>query len=373
MNHPPTPDLYFAPVGIAHLTDSNTDLIRAAARGRTQLRVTTAAQLNGHPHLGTVTTIMAVFALTAHMADELGLPATIIFDSLENAPAEHVTIDGHHYTRNVQDLIDGGVLDSTERSSGFRRLLAWASARSTIGWQERPYATYQELAPVRACLHTIATRQHEFAPILAPTDGRIRIRPRCPQCRLMDKDAHHLTIRAGAGVVLLDSACPHHGPYQEVIPLAGRGGWYDANTPVRSVQKVALLAAERELYDACSVSIDGPDWGGVWFAHVIAPALAVLGVPVADWPVSVFTPMVLDRTGGKLSKSLYVRYGREYADLPPAFLDLDSLLDTYGEDALEALWREAVRWAAEPRRLHRSYTVDHLAALIPGARMGEVA
>jgi uncharacterized protein YcaQ len=58
--------------------------VRAAARGRSRLRVTTAAQLNGRPHLGTVTTIMLVFALTARMADELDLPATIVFDSLEN-------------------------------------------------------------------------------------------------------------------------------------------------------------------------------------------------------------------------------------------------------------------------------------------------
>jgi hypothetical protein len=64
---------------------------------------------------------------------------------------------------------------------------------------------------------------------------------------------------------------------------------------------------------------------------------------------------------GKLSKSLYVRYGPAYADLPEAFLDLDLLLDQYGDDAL---WTEITRWATEPRRLHRSYTVDYLADLI---------
>ncbi|WP_306370175.1 hypothetical protein [Nocardiopsis sp. CC223A] len=372
MNPDPT-GLYFAPTGIAHLTATNTDLIRAAARDRSRLRVTTAAQLNGHPHLGTVTTIMATFALTARFSHDLDLPATLVFDALENAPAEYRTINGRHYTRNVEDLVASGQLDGTERASGFRRLLAWASARSGVPWQERPYTAYQQLAPVRECLHAIARRRPEFAPLLAPADGRIRIRPRCPRCRLMDKDAHHLTITAADGAVLLDSACPDHGPYRETVPVHSGGGWYDANTPVRSVQKVALLAAERDLYDACSVSIDGPDWGGAWFAHVIAPALALLGVPVREWPVSVFTPMVLDRTGGKLSKSLYVKYGTEYADLPPAFLDLDTLLDTYGENALEALWEEAGRWATEPRRLHRSYTVDYLASLIPTARIGEAA
>jgi hypothetical protein len=183
----------------------------------------------------------------------------------------------------------------------------------------------------------------------------------------MEKSANSLRITAGDGVVHLDSRCPHHGPYRETIDIASTGGWYDANTPVRSIQKGYLLSAERKLYDACSVSIDGADWGGAWHAHVLAPALATLGVPVAEWPVSVFTPMVLDRSGGKLSKTLYVRYGKDYADLPEAFLNLDVLLDHHGEDVLDAIWTEVQRWASEPRRLHRSYTVDYLAGLLPTA------
>ncbi len=31
---------------------------------------------------------------------------------------------------------------------------------------------------------------------------------------------------------------------------------------------------------------------------------------------------------------------------------------------LDALWTEITRWAIEPRRLHRAYTVDYLADLI---------
>lgn len=46
----PSDQLIFAPVGIAHLTADNADLVRAAAAGRSRIRVTTAAQLNGVPH-----------------------------------------------------------------------------------------------------------------------------------------------------------------------------------------------------------------------------------------------------------------------------------------------------------------------------------
>jgi hypothetical protein len=362
-------ELIFAPVGIAHLTDTNADLIRPAARGKRRLRVTTAAQLNGTPHIGTVVTVLTVFALTAHAADQLGLLATVIFDALDNAPAEHIEICGHTYTRTVGDLIDSGDLDRERHVGGFERLLTWASTRCGVRYEFRPYTVYQGLRPVRECLHTIATHPDRFAPIVAPADGIVRIRPRCPTCRLMEKSATNLRITAGDGVVYLDSRCPRHGDYRETIDITGTGGWYDANTPVRSVQKGFLLAAERELYDACSVSVDGADWGGVWHAHVLAPALAALGIPVTEWPVSIFTPMVLDRSGGKLSKTLYVRYGPDYADLPEEFLNLDVLLDRHGDDTLQALWNEVERWATEPRRLHRSYTVDYLARLLPTPRI----
>lgn len=357
-------DLIFAPVGIAHLTDDNTDLLRAAARGRQHLRVTTAAQLNGTPHIGTVVTILSVFALTAHAADVLDLPATVIFDALDNAPAENLEIDGDIYTRTVGDLIDTGHLDRAERVSGFERLLDWAARRSGLRYEFRPYSVYQSLRPVRECLHAIASRLEEFRPIVAPADGIVRIRPRCPECRLMEKSARHLTITAGNGAVHLDSRCPEHGRYRETIDITRTDGWYDANTPVRSIQKGALLSAERHTYNACSVSIDGADWGGAWHAHVLAPALATLGIPPAEWPVSIFTPLVLDRSGGKLSKTLYVRYGASYADLPEAFLNLDILLDRHGDTALDTLWTEITRWATEPRRLHRAYTVDYLADLM---------
>ncbi|MGH3564861.1 MAG: hypothetical protein ACRDRH_02255 [Pseudonocardia sp.] len=360
----PPGDLIFAPVGIAHLTGDNADLMRAAARDKQRLRITTAAQLNGTPHIGTVVTVLSVFALTAHAVDTLNLPATVVFDALDNAPAKHVRIDGETYTRTVGDLIDSGHLDRADRVSGFEKLLQWAADRSNVRYEFRPYSIYQGLPPVRACLHAIASRLNDFRPIVAPADGIVRIRPRCPECRLMEKSAKNLRIIVGDGEVHLNSRCPVHGRYRETVDIASSGGWYDANTPVRSIQKGFLLSAERDLYQACSVSIDGADWGGAWHAHVLAPALATLGIPAAEWPVSVFTPLVLDRSGGKLSKTLYVRYGPTYADLPEAFLNLDVLLNDHGNDALEAIWTEVTRWAAEPRRLHRAYTVDHLAGLI---------
>lgn len=355
---PRTASLIYAPVGMAHLTSDNVDLLRPAAQGRSRLRFTTAAQINGKPHLGTAATVLAVFALAQHASDVLGKPADVVFDALDNAPAETVPISGEIYTRTVADLVRAGHLDHSERFDGLTRLLAYAADRSAVPYTVRPYAEYQQLAPVRECLHTIAGHLAEFRPIVAPADGVVRIRPRCPQCRLVEKSARSLKIIAvPGGDVLLASRCPLHGKYTETITQAG-AGWYDADPAVRSVLKGFLLAAERDLHDACTVSVDGADWGGAWHAHVLAPGLATLGVPPSNWPVSIFTPLILDATGGRLSKTLYTQHGAN-TDLPELMLNLDVLLAT-DEGILDRVWDEVSGWVREPRRLHRSYSVDYL-------------
>ena len=218
----PSDELIFAPAGISHLTGDNADLVRSAAAGRSQLRMTTAAQLNGVPHLGTVVTMLTVFAFAAHCSEVLDLPALIVFDALENAPAEHLEFDGEVYTRSVGDLIDTGQIDSRERTAGFEQLLAWAQRRSGISYEFRPYSVYQSLRPVRECLHQIASRPMDFAPIVAPRDRIIRIRPRCPSCPL------HAEIRPGsahhrpAGAPAIGRGAPA-GQYRHMVAFSGIG------------------------------------------------------------------------------------------------------------------------------------------------------
>jgi hypothetical protein len=49
------------------------------------------------------------------------------------------------------------------------------------------------------------------------------------------------------------------------------------------------------------------------------------------------------------------------------FLNLDILLAHNGDQVLDVIWAEVTRWAAEPRRLHRGYTVAYLTSLLSQA------
>jgi hypothetical protein len=45
-------------------------------------------------------------------------------------------------------------------------------------------------------------------------------------------------------------------------------------------------------------------------------------------------------------------------------LNLDILLGQHSEQVLELLWAEVIRWAREPRPLHRAYSIGYITALL---------
>ena len=47
------------------------------------------------------------------------------------------------------------------------------------------------------------------------------------------------------------------------------------------------------------------------------------------------------------------------------------LLDQHGDQILDVVWAEVTRWAAEPRRLHRTYTIDYITALLDAGLSAE--
>src|SRR5262245_46544100 len=81
--------MLFPPVGIAHVATTLLDFIAPydGLPGLTEVVVGCAAQPNSAPHLGTTTTTLCAFALAQEVAAGYRLPVTVLFDTLDNAPA----------------------------------------------------------------------------------------------------------------------------------------------------------------------------------------------------------------------------------------------------------------------------------------------
>lgn len=76
----------------------------------------------------------------------------------------------------------------------------------------------------------------------------------------------------------------------------------------------------------------------------------------------VYCPQILDWSGAKLSKSLYVKEGA-YQDLPKYVINYSSLRDEFGISGLDVIIDETKLWLTEPYRLFRNYSVYYFMKL----------
>jgi hypothetical protein len=76
-------------------------------------------------------------------------------------------------------------------------------------------------------------------------------------------------------------------------------------------------------------------------------------------PFNIFTPQILDDSGAKLSKTIYLTAGA-YADMPPAWTSMCAFEQRFGPAGLEMLWKEISEWVASPQKFFRNYSVRYL-------------
>ena len=62
-------EVFYPPIGIAHATNKLSDLILYKYKNQKKIIINTSAQPNSSPHLGTITTLMTVFALASKIRD----------------------------------------------------------------------------------------------------------------------------------------------------------------------------------------------------------------------------------------------------------------------------------------------------------------
>jgi len=359
-------DILYPPVGIAHVVERVSDLARRNhdSADVTGLIVSTSAQPNGPPHLGTASTILSVFAVAAYLRAELGLSASVLFDSIDNAPASTWTHEGVIYALSLLST-PAPTADHANLADHYfeslRRVLDFGSAISEIAWSRRPYTTFQASEAVRRRLLTVVRRQSEFGALLNPRTSRVHVRIPCERCHYVDKHSVWTIFRTDNSGVTIRTHCPRHGWRAQELSLS-HPPYLDLNTPLRDVLKCAEFSDWRS-QGSLVVMVDGADWGGAWVWEIVMKTLATLGEDLARAPVRLFAPMILDESGAKFSKSLYVG-SDAYASLPPWVVDLTVMDDAEFRRRMSSLWRLVQHWVGDPRRFFRDYSLSAVIAAL---------
>ncbi len=350
--------LVYPPVVIAHITNDVTDLFAPRIKDKQSIQIHFSAQMNSHPHLGSVLSIMTAFAIAEKLSNRFAIPAKIKFEALENAPKEQKVVNGLTYAKMHCDTYVGEGPLSEVYLNSFKEILELLKKKTGVDYEILYYKQFQEIPFVRKTLLEMIDRESEFAPVVAPSEGHLRVRFPCPICKFAEKSGVKTKIKASISrnSLILLSECPDHGPYE--ITLSGDNkDFIDMNTPVRNVIKEALFIEEAKEGKALDLMVDGGDWVHMT-EYIVSEGLSLLKYNYSDRPMRLFTPIIEDWSGAKFSKSVYVQKGTY--DMPEGFLNLVEFKKQYGEQGLEKLWAEVKNWTSDPKKLFRNYSAEYL-------------
>jgi len=353
-------DVLYPPVVIAHINKTMADYFRWRVKDKCEIQIHYSFQPNGHPHLGTITSLMTAFTIGEYLRDNFNIRVWILFEQLENAPGYRIEKDGIVYQLMLSDTPLGNSTKLEVYMKSFKELIKWLYNKTGVEYKIMSYKEFQEIPFVRKSLLEIMNRQEEFLPLLNPSEDKLRIRFPCKKCRFMDEEAKTLKIRElRKDYARLSMKCFEHGEYEIEITPENKE-FVDFNTPIRNAIKERFFVEEAKKANALNLMIDGSDWVGM--GELMSHVLGLWGYSAKDLPTRVFTPLIEDGSGAKFSKSVYVKENA-YNYLPSYLRTYPELLEAYGERGLEVLLEETREWAKNPKKLFRNYTVEYFRLL----------
>lgn len=312
-----------------------------------EIIISIGAQPNSSPHIGTIIVFCLAFALGRSLSNSnRDLKTSVIFEVVDTAPYKTFEINGITYQRSLRS--EGNAERYLNR---FSELLSNLSRFSGIGYQIRRQEEFNGQPIVLKIMKHIIRHKDLVASILDPELGLLRVRIACPQCGLTDKKG----IRNEVNDSSIKSYCPIHGWFEFEIHETSK---LEFNTPLRNLIRYLVYLEDNKRTDLSHewIRVTGSDYAGFYQEQLLYRCVSTLGYDLSDMPMIVYAPLVLDWSGAKLSKSIYVKRNA-YRYLPSYLISYDFLVKEKGIKGLERLYHEVQSWLEEPYKLFRHYTV----------------
>lgn len=313
-----------------------------------KILISIGAQPNSSPHFGTLIVFSTAFSLARKMKEiNPNLDVKVLFEVVDTAPSETVEIDGIKYQKSLK--ITGRI---NNNFNDYLEILEYFKNCDDIDYQIRFQSEFNKQEYIYPIVRKIIDKKDELASILDPKYNNLRIRVACPECGLADKNSM-LTKFDGDEI---HSFCPVHGEY--VTNIKENSDRLEYNTPVRNlVRGIAYgMYNEDEKQDNQIMRITGSDYAGFYQEELLYKPASIIGYDVNKLPAILYTPLVLDWSGAKLSKSLYVKEGA-YSDLPPYLINYEFLKNEKGIEALDVIHDITNNWIENPYLLFRNYSI----------------
>lgn len=353
------------PVGMAHIIADILDLFTIRKRNAIQITLHCAIQPNSSPHLGTILTMMTAFAFADRISNIQDLPCDVSIDFLENSPFKKVVLGckNKEYSKSFDSSDGAPALQNTVKE--YDKLLSLITNYSRVNYKKSYYKDLQNNSNFRSNLLRVLNNRNDFEELISPSDNKLRVRFPCPTCGLTDKSISSTSIEnISEDKAIFSSICPLHGSHKAVLS-ATSSDYFDTNSSLRSILKASVLTDDYINNKHLHILVNGADWSGMWLQRIYVESLYKLGYTPDVIPLHLFAPLIVDWSGAKLSKSVYVT-SQEYSYLPKGLVDFYYFEKDFGSQGIQILWKEVKQWVSNPSKLFRSYSAEYIMNLLGG-------
>ena len=310
--------------------------------------ISIGAQPNSSPHFGTLIVFSTAFSLAKKMKEiNPNLNVKVLFEVVDTAPSETIEINGIKYQRSLKNT---GKINNN--FNDYLEILDYFKTIDNVDYLIRFQSDFNKQPYIYPIVKKLIEIQDDISKILDPKYKNLRVRVACPFCGLADKNS--LTTKfIGENIY---SYCPEHGEY--ITNIKNQSDKLEYNTPVRNLVRAIAYGMhntdEKQEYQI--MRITGSDYAGFYQEELLYKPAALLGFSVNNLPSILYTPLVLDWSGAKLSKSLYVKEGA-YSDLPAYLINYEYLKNSKGIEALDVIHNITDEWIEKPYLLFRNYSI----------------
>lgn len=352
--------VHYPPIGIAHITAEVCDLFTDRMNSANEVQIAAVFQPKSSPHFGSMVVLFCCFCLAAKIHERFKLRTSVLVDVLENSPATEISVNGVNYTVCLSHHHSDGKNSAELNIRPIVEIAEWASSIASIEFRLRTYREIQAQSCFRDGLIEMLRRKTSFASIVSPSEGVLRIRPVCAECGLVDKEARTVMYDSDDSPKTVCFDCPNHGKvYAAFSDLASV---IDTNAPIRTVLRSLCFHKEKATNGRATIIVNGGDWAGAWMQRVYFDGLSLFGCCGTDVPFNLFVPQILDESGAKLSKTIYLEEDA-YSNIDTHWLTVPAFRAAFGEAGYRLLWDEIENWMNSPTRFFRNYSVKYFAEL----------
>lgn len=288
---------------------------------------------------------MALAFCVAHSIAVLGLEPIVVIDLWDNAKAEQLTIAGVTYQKGLRST--GRIAENID---DYHEIIMFLSKTYDVSFHLRMEGEFLRQPNMPDIIREIIRDRDSLGLSLAPSSGKLAIRSECAVegCGLVDKYGIGNTFNEGEDKVQF--TCPLHGSFAVHIGT-------ECDRLQFNCQLFNLVIGRyytRANLDHGYIQICGGDYAGFWQEQML---LRHLTRP----PLIVYTPLIVDWSGSKLSKSLYLKKDA-YAYLVEADMDYMLSYKLFQKRGMNlgVICAEVDLWIREPFRLFRCYTVHYM-------------